>query len=148
MLHSKFIKLLISILNWQVNSPSNFASLFILMTHNSPVNFKLTHFLVLDCGTCSGENFPNSSCLFGNYKSVCLQLLNQFSVQSNITRLYLFSSNIMYYGQKQPIKKQNFDIFKCSTQNSSNYSCQFWIDKSIPLQILRHSSFTWHITPL
>ena len=79
----------------------------------------------LECGTCSSEKLPNSSCVFGNYKSVCLQILHQSLVQSNITRLYLFSSNIMYYGQKQHIKMQNFEIFKCSTQNSSNYSCQF-----------------------
>ena len=45
-LDSKFIKLLMSILNWQLNSSSNFASLFILMTHNSPVNFTLIYFLV------------------------------------------------------------------------------------------------------
>ena len=40
-----------------------------------------------------------------------------------------------------------FGIFKCSGQNSSNSSCQFWNDKSIP-QILHHSSLSWHITPL
>ena len=41
-----------------------------------------------------------------------------------------------------------FETFKCSGQNSSNSSCQFWNDKSIPLQILHHSSLSWHITPL
>ena len=42
-----------------------------------------------------------------------------------------------------------FLIFlKCSGQNSSNSSCQFWTGKSIPLQIVHHSSLTWHITPL
>ena len=33
------------ILNWRVNSSSNFASFFIVMAQNSPVNFKLIHFL-------------------------------------------------------------------------------------------------------
>ena len=41
-----------------------------------------------------------------------------------------------------------FETFKCSGQNSSNSSCQFWNDKSIPLQILHHSSLSWHITSL
>ena len=29
-----------------------------------------------------------------------------------------------------------------------NSPCQFWNDKSIPLQIMHHSSLLWHITPL
>ena len=41
-----------------------------------------------------------------------------------------------------------FETFKCSGQNSSNSSCQFWNDKSISLQILYHFSFSWHISPL
>ena len=71
-----------------------------------------------------------------------LQILHQSSLQSNITPL-----TYIYYGQKQPIKVHIFEIFKCSTQNLSNYSSQFSIDKSIPLQILHHS-FSWHVTPL
>ena len=89
----------------------------------------------------ANKNFENSSCHFRKCKSVFLQILHQSSLQSNITPLYFFSSNIIYCGQKQPIKAQIFEIFKFSTQNLSNSSCQFWIDKSIPLQILHHSSF-------
>ena len=85
---------------------------------------------------------------FWKYKPVFLQTLYQSWVQSNITPLYFFSSNIIYFGQKQPIKVQIFEIFECSGQNSSNSSCQFWTDKSIPLQILHHSSLPWHITSL
>ena len=85
------------------------------------------------------KNFQNSSCHFRKYKLVSLQILHQSSVQSNITPLYFFSSNIIYYGQKQPIKEQIFEIFKCTGKKSSNSSYQFWIDKSISLQILHHS---------
>ena len=73
-LESKFIKLLMSVLKWQVSSSSNFALLFIVMTHNSSVNFKGTAFLLWTKGShqspnfdtfeCSGENLPNSSCHF------------------------------------------------------------------------------------
>ena len=54
----------------------------------------------------------------------------------------------MYFPQKEHIKMKICETFKCSSQNSSNSLCQFWNDKSIPLQILHHSSFSWHITPL
>ena len=49
-------------------------SFFIVMTHNSSVNFKLINFLLWTKGShhspnfdtfeCSGENLPNSSCQF------------------------------------------------------------------------------------
>ena len=91
------------------------------------------------------ENQPNSSCHFWKHKSVFLQILHQSSVRSNITPLYFFSSNMIYLGQKQPIKVQMFEIFKCSDQNFSNSSYQFWTDKSIPLCV---KSSQWHITPL
>ena len=94
------------------------------------------------------ENFPNSSCYFWKHKLVLLQILHQSSVLSNIASLYFFSSNIMYFGQKEPIKVQLFETFGCSDQNSSNSSSQFWNNKSIPLQILYHSSLSWHIAPI
>ena len=53
-----------------------------------------------------------------------------------ITPLYFPSSSIIYFGQKQPIKVQLFEIFEYWGQNSSNSSCQFWIEKTIPLQFL------------
>ena len=82
---SKFIKFIMSILNWQLNSSSSFASLFIVMRHNTPVNFTLIHlnsffFSTLNIKShrvpnfktfeCSGENLPNSSCHLRKHKSV------------------------------------------------------------------------------
>ena len=43
---SKFVKFFMSILNWHVSSSSNFASLFNVSKQNSPVSFKLMHFLL------------------------------------------------------------------------------------------------------
>ena len=43
----------------QVNCYSNFASFFILMKHNSPVNFKHTHFLFLIKRPSKSPNFWN-----------------------------------------------------------------------------------------
>ena len=41
-----------------------------------------------------------------------------------------------------------FETFKCLGQILSNSLCQFWNDKSIPLQILHPSSVSWKITSL
>ena len=76
-LESKFVKFIMSILKRQVNSSSIFKSFFVVKTHNSSVNFKLIHLLLLTKGShespnfytfkCSGENLPNSSCCFPNH---------------------------------------------------------------------------------
>ena len=58
-----------------------------------------------------------------------------------------FSSDNIYFPQKEHIKMKICETFKCSGKNSLN-SCQFWNDKSIPLQILHLSSLPRHITPL
>ena len=107
-----------SVLKWLVNFFSNFASFFIVTTHNSPVDFKLINFLLwmkgpnksanFETSVCSCEILPKSSCHFPNQKSVFLQILHHPLVSWNITPLYFFSSNIIYLGQKQSIKVQIF----------------------------------------
>ena len=135
MLGSKFVKFLMSFLNWQANSCSNFALFFIFITYNSSVSSKRVHVLLKFKGfhqspnfetlECYGENLSHSSCHFGKRKSVSLQILHQSSVPTNITPLDFVSSNIIYFGQRQPIKRQLFVIFECSGQNLLNFSCQF-----------------------
>ena len=58
----------------------------------------------------------------------------------------LFLAQILW--SKEPIKEYFFKVFEYSGQNSSNSSCQFWNDKSIPLQSLHYSSLSWHTAPL
>ena len=116
-----------SILNWQVNFSSNFASFFIVMTYNSPVNFKLIHFLLWIKGShqspafetfnFSGENLPNSSYHFCKHNSALIQMLRQSLVPSNITP----NSNIIHFGQRQTIMGHIFEIFECSCQNSFKF---------------------------
>ena len=96
-----------------------------------------------NCYFSACENLPNFSCHFWKYKSVFLQIL-----PSNMTPLSFFSWNIICFGQKQPIKVQMFEIFNCSSQSLSTFSCQFRTEKLIALQILHHSSLSWHLTPL
>ena len=98
--------------------------------------------------TCSGQISSNSLGQFWNDKSIPLQILYLSSVSWKIIPLYFFSSNNIYFAQKEHIKMKIFETFKCSGQNLSNSSCQLWNDKSVPLQILRNSSLSWQITPL
>ena len=103
-----------SALNWQVNSFSNIAPFFTAIKYNYPVNCKLIHFLLLikgpnkspnfETSVCSGENLPNSSCHFPNHNSAFLQILHHSLVSWNIAPMYVFSSKIIHFGQKQSIK--------------------------------------------
>ena len=98
----------------QVNSSSNFASSFIVMTHNSSVNIKLIHFLLWIKGSheslnfetfeCSGKSFPNSSCHFPNHKSVFVQILQHSSVSWNITLLVFLAQTLYTLFKKIPLK--------------------------------------------
>ena len=56
-MESKMVKFLISVLNWPINFCSNLASFFIVMTHKSPVNFELIHFLLWIKGSNKSPNF-------------------------------------------------------------------------------------------
>ena len=96
----------------------------------------------------SGQNLANSFWQFWNDKLIPLQILYPSSVSWKITPLYFFSSNKIYFAEKEHIKMKIFETFKCSGQNSSNCSRHFWNGKSIPRQILHHSSLSWRITPL
>ena len=77
--------------------------------------------------------------LFFNWNMSChviFESTSHFSFKFYINTQYhqtqilctFYCSNIIYFGQKQPIKVQIFEIFKCSGQNLSNSSCQFWDD--------------------
>ena len=61
-LESKFVKFLISVLKWQVNSSSNFALVFIVMTHNSSANFKVIPFLLWTKGSHQSPSFDTFKC--------------------------------------------------------------------------------------
>ena len=96
----------------------------------------------------SGQILSNSLCQFWNDKLIPVQILYPSSVSWKIVPLYFFSSKNIYFAQKQPIKMAIFESFECSGQILSNSLCQFWNDKSIPLQILYLSSVSWKISPL
>ena len=95
----------------------------------------------------SGQNLSNCLRQFWNDKSVPLQILYHSSVSWKISPLYFFfSSNNLYFAQKETIKMKIFETCKCSGQNSSNSLCQLWNDKSVLLHCLHNSSLSWQIT--
>ena len=132
-----------SSVSWKIIPLYFFSSNNIYFAQKEPIKMK-----IFETFECSGQILSNSLCQFWNDKSIPLQILYLSSVLWKIIPLYFFSSNNIYFAQKGPIKMKTFKIFKCSGQNLSNSSCQLWNDKSVPLQILRHSSLSWQIIPL
>ena len=116
MLRWKFVKFLMSILNRQVNSSSNFASFFIVMTHNLSVNFKHIHFLLWIKGSYQSPNFETFKCHIPNQKSVFLEILYHSSVSWKITALYFFRSNVIYFAQMESIKGEIFRILSAQVK--------------------------------
>ena len=132
-----------SLVSWKITPLYFFSSNNIYFAQKEPIKMK-----IFETFECSGQNLSNSLCQFWNDKSIPLQILYPYSISWKITPLYFFSSNNVYFPQKEHIKMKMFENFKCSGQNLSNFSCQLWNDKSIPLQILGHFSLSWQITPL
>ena len=98
---------------------------------------------------CSGQILSNYFCQFWKNELTPLQILYPSLVSWKIIPLYFFSSDNIYFAQKEPIKIKIFEtFFECSGQNLSNFLCQFWNDKSIPPQVLYPSSVSWKTIPL
>ena len=97
---------------------------------------------------CLGQNLSNSLCQFWNNKLIPLQTLCLSSISWKATPLYFFSSNNIYFAPKEHIKIKIVETSKCLGQYSSNSSSRLWNDSSVFLQILHHSSLSWHINPL
>ena len=77
-----------------------FTSKVIYFAREGPVKVQ-----ILETFECSDQNLPKS-CHFLNNKSVFLQILHQSSVSWDITPLYFFSFNFLYFQKKEPIKVQ------------------------------------------
>ena len=129
--------------SWKITPLSFFSSNTIYFAQKETIKVKM-----FETFECSGQNLSNSLRQSWNNKLIPLQILYPSSVSSKITPLYFFSSNNIYFAQKETIKVKIFGTFECSGQNLSNSLRQFWNDKLIPLQILYPFSVSWKITPL
>ena len=115
-------------ISWKITSLYFFSSNNICFAQKEIIKVKL-----FETFECSGQNLSNSLCQFWNGKSIPLQILYPSSVLWKIIPLYFFSSNNIYFAQKEPIKMKIFETFECSGQILSNSLWQFWNNNSIPL---------------
>ena len=131
-----------SLVSWKIASLYFFSSNNEYFAQKEPI--KVTIFETFEC---SGQNLSNSLCQFPN-KWIPLQIFYLPLVSWKITSLYFFSSNNIYFAQKEAIKVKIFETFERSRQNLLNSLCQFWKDNSIPLQSLHPPLVSWKITSL
>ena len=101
----------------------NHKSIFLQILHHSSVSWKITplyffrsnikyfaqkepiNVQIFPIFECSGQNSPNF-CHFWNNKSVFLQILHQSLGLWDITLLFFFSWNFIYFQLKEPSKVQ------------------------------------------
>ena len=151
MLGSNFVKFLMAILKRQVASSPIFVSffsfikdyssvLFLAQTiytllNRSPLKWKFLRFWSARVKFCQSPyaNFETTSRFLFNF---CIFL--QF--HKRLFLCHFFNSNNIYFAQKDPVKMKIFEILDCLSQILSNSLCQFWNDKSLPLQFLYLSS--------
>ena len=127
------------------------------MTHNSSVNFKLTHFLLWTKGSHQSTNFWDFQVLRWKF-AIFLMLFSKphVSFSSNFASLFstmkdksslLFWSNVIHFGEKEPIK---VEILRISSAQVKIHQILLIFETTYQffLQILHHSSVSWDITPL
>ena len=86
------------------------------MDKNSPLKWTFRTF------ECLGENSPNSSCQIWKWSDKSVWTLHLSSMSWEITLLYFFSWNFVWFLQKEPIKVQNLRL-DWSGEISPNLYC-------------------------
>ena len=86
-----------SSMSWKITPLYFFSSNNIYFAHKEPIKVDTS-----ETFECSGQNLLNSLCQFWNNKSI--QILYPSPVSWKITPLYFFSSNNIYFAQKEIIK--------------------------------------------
>ena len=89
-----------SLVSWKITPLYFFRSKVIYFAWKGPIKVQ-----ILETFECSDQNLLNS-CHFWKNKLVFLQILYQSSVSWDITPLYFFRWNFVYFQQKEPIKVQ------------------------------------------
>ena len=106
-------------------SCSNFASFFIVVTHNSSVNFRIPSKIpmeIFESFEYSGQNPPNSW-HFWNNKSFFKKILHHSSVSWHITFL-CFLAEILYTFSKSSLSKYKFG--EISRKQSKFWNFSLW----------------------
>ena len=120
----------------QVSFPSNVASIFCATKQNSLILFLNQRSCTLfkrSSLKCKVLRLLSAQVKIRRISLVIFESKSQFSFKCSINILCyqgklsytFFSSKIMYFIQKKPVKVQIFEIFECSGRNSTNSSCHF-----------------------
>ena len=120
----------------QVSFPSNVASIFCATKQNSLILFLNQRSCTLFKRSplkCKVLRLLSAQVKIRRIPLVIFESKSHFSFKCSINILChqgklpytFFSSKIMYFIQKKPVKVQSFEIFECSGQNSTNSSCHF-----------------------
>ena len=117
----KLTKFLKSFFKPQVSFPLNFASPFSVMTHNFFEIFYLKHYMLLTKKAHKCTIFQTLSALikvhliphavFETTVSGFIQILHHCWASWKIISMNLFCSNLIYFGQKYPIKAKFLDFW-------------------------------------
>ena len=147
-----------SVLNWQVNSSSVFASLSSVMKDNSSVLFFSSNMIYFGHNqpiemqifrlSSASENSSNFLYQFWNDKSNALQIFHHSSVSLHTTALSYFSSCISILDKRIPSKSQFWHLFQVFWKKFAKFFMLFSKPGSVFLQILHGTSVSWEITPL
>ena len=131
--------LYLSSVSWNIIPLYFFSQKNIYFAQKEPIKME-----IFETFECSSQILSNSLCQFWNKELIPLQILHPSSVSWKITPLYFFSSNNIYFAQKEHIKMKIFETFKCSDQNSFKFHIpilKWQEDKSIQWQVNSSSKF-------
>ena len=153
----KFTKFLMSFLKAQVSFPSNFASIFSAIRHNSSVIFFGQTLYTLVKGARENTRLLDfwvlGSKLVKFFISILKRQVNSSSSFALIFIVMTYNSSVnlkvtlFLFWTKWSQQSPTFDAFKCSGEKLPNFSYHFSNHQSVFLQILHHS-VSWKITPL
>ena len=143
-----------SILNWQVNSFSGFASFFIAITHNSPVSFKLIHFLLCIKGPNERIQFWDFRVLWWKFVKFIMSFSKpQFSFSLNFSShstVVKYNSSVIFQlkhyilWSKDAQWSVNFWDFRVLESKFVRFLCQF----STRLKIFHYFLVSLHINAI
>ena len=140
-----------SVLKQLVDSSSNFASLFIIITHDSSVNFTSINFLLWMKGSHQSSNlevFKCSGLKFAIFLMSFLRIFYHSLVSWNVITLDFFRSNVVYFDKRNqskckfwkfPVLRSNFIKFLSFLKQKISFS---WNFTSI-FSVMRHKSSTY-----
>ena len=128
---------------WKITALYLLSSTNTYFAQKEPI--KMKHF---ETFKCSGQNLSNSLYQFWNEKLIPLQILYPSSVS---WKMITFLAQTIYTLLKRSTLKQKYLRLPSAwvkIREIPHVNLEMTFKKSIPLQILRHSSLSWQITPL